>query len=147
MAVFDHIVVGVDGSENSMAALEKGAELADLTGAEFSILTVYRHHSMLEASLSMVRADDPGNMDDILREHARGIAETAKIRAQELGIDGARAFVKNGPVARSIIEFAHEHRADLIVIGGRGLGTVETYLLGSVSHKVTGLSERPVLVV
>jgi nucleotide-binding universal stress UspA family protein len=33
------------------------------------------------------------------------------------------------------------------VIGSRGMGTMEGYLLGSVSHKVTGLSEVPVLVV
>jgi len=45
------------------------------------------------------------------------------------------------------VSFANEHEADLIVIGARGLGSVETFLLGSVSHKVTGLSKLPVLVV
>ena len=36
---------------------------------------------------------------------------------------------------------------DLIVVGSRGLGATENYLLGSVSHKVTGLAACPVLVV
>ena len=146
--MFKHILVPVDGSPNAMAALEKGVALQSLTGAEFSILTVYRHHSMLEASLSMIRPDEPPkNLDDVMRGHAREIAESAKARAVELGADGARAFVRNGPVARSIVAFADEHGADLIVIGSRGMGSIESYLLGSISHKVTGIAECPVLVV
>lgn len=145
--MFKHILVPVDGSKNALAALEKAVELQALTGATLSILTIYRHHSMLEASLSMVRPDEPGNMDDIMRGHAREIAEAAKTHAVGLGARGARAFVRNGPVARGIIAFAAEHDADLIVIGSRGIGSVEGYLLGSVSHKVTGIAECPVLVV
>ncbi|HEY9022120.1 MAG TPA: universal stress protein, partial [Paracoccaceae bacterium] len=57
------------------------------------------------------------------------------------------AFTRAGQPARTIVSFAKEHEADLIVIGARGLGSVETFLLGSVSHKVTGLSKLPVLVV
>jgi nucleotide-binding universal stress UspA family protein len=102
---------------------------------------------MLEASFSMVRRDEPGLMDDNLREYACEVAEHAKSRAVELGATDARAFVKNGPVARGIISFAKENGVDLIVIGGRGLGSVESYLLGSVSHKVTGTSTCPVMIV
>ena len=145
--MFSHILVPVDGSTNSMAALEKAVELARLANAELTILTIYRHHSMLEASFSMVRPGDPGSIDDSQREYATGVAESAKARARELGSSNARAFVRNGPVARGIIAFAREHRCDLIVIGGRGMGSVESYLLGSVSHKVTGMSGCPVLVV
>lgn len=145
--MFKHILVPVDGSKNAIAALEKAVQLCALTNAKLSILTVYRHHSMLEASLSMVRPDEPGNMDDIMRAHASEIAEAAKARAVELGAQDARAFIRNGPVARGIIAFAEEHDVDLIVIGGRGLGSIEGYLLGSISHKVTGIAECPVLVV
>jgi nucleotide-binding universal stress UspA family protein len=145
--MYKHILVPVDGSENALAALEKAVELQAVTGATLSILTIYRHHSMLEASLSMVRPDEPGNMDDIMRSCARDVAEVAKARALELGAKEPRAFVRNGPVARGIIAFAEEHGADLIVIGSRGMGTVEGYLLGSVSHKVTGMADCPVLVV
>ena len=145
--MFKNILVPVDGSENANSALAKAVELTKLSGASLTILTVYRHHSMLEASLSMVRPDDPGNMDDIMRSHATEVAESAKARAVELGATEPRAFVRNGPVARGIVSFAKEHDIDIIVIGGRGLGSVEGYLLGSVSHKVTGIAECPVLVV
>ena len=145
--MFSRILVPVDGSKNALAALEKAVELQALTGAELRILTVYRHYSLLEASFSMVRPKEPETMDDVMREHARKVAEEAKDHAIEKGASDPRAFVKNGPVARSIIAFAEEHRSDLIVIGSRGLGSLEEYLLGSVSHKVTGLAPCPVLVV
>ena len=145
--MFKHILVPVDGSRPSLAALEHAVSLAALTGAELSILTVWRHHGMLEASLSMVRADTPEHLDTVLRSHAEEIAEETKARAKELGAQAVRAFVKNGPVARSIVAFAGEHGCDLIVLGSRGTGTVDRYLLGSVSHKVTSVAECPVLVV
>jgi nucleotide-binding universal stress UspA family protein len=145
--MFKHILVPVDGSQASLAALDKGAEIAGMCDAELSILTVWRHHGMLEGSLSMVRPQDPRPLDDALREHATGIAEAAKARARELGAGGARAFVRNGHVARGILAFAAEHKCDLIVLGSRGTGTIDAYLLGSVSHKVTSMAECPVLVV
>jgi nucleotide-binding universal stress UspA family protein len=145
--MFKHILIPVDGSYAANAAVDKAVDLAGLSGAEVTILTIFRHHGMLEGSLSMVRRDDPGPLDDILREHATSIAETAKTRAMERGAKDVRAFVKNGPVARSILAFAEEHDVDLIVIGSRGAGTVDKYLLGSVSHKVTSVAACPVLVV
>ncbi|MCT8974193.1 universal stress protein [Microbaculum marinisediminis] len=145
--MFKHILVPVDGSENALKALEKAVELKALTGAELTVLTIYRHHSMLEASFSMVRPQEPGNMDDIMRDAAKDVAEGAKAHAGELGAGNVRAFVRNGPVARNIVAFAEEHDVDLIVIGSRGLGSIESYLLGSVSHKVTGTAKCPVLVV
>ncbi|MCM2563130.1 universal stress protein [Lutimaribacter sp. EGI FJ00015] len=145
--MFNRILVPFDGSVGGEQALIKAVELAKVTGAEIQVLTVYRHHSMLEASFSMVRASDPGNMDDAMRSHAREVAEHAKKLAKEHGAETVRAFVKTGQPARTIVRFANEHECDLIVLGARGMGSVEGYLLGSVSHKVTGLSRVPVLVV
>ena len=145
--MFTHRLAPIDGSKNAVAARDTAVQLSALSGAKLTILTVYRHHSMLEASFSMVRPEEPGNMDDILRGHAEEVAGIAKTRAIEMGATGARAFVRNGPVARSIVAFASQQGVDLIVLGGRGLGSVEGYLLGSVSHKVTGLAECPVKVV
>lgn len=145
--MFKRILVPFDGSKGGEQALKKAAELAALCDAEINILTVYRHHSMLEASLSMVRPDDPGNIDDIMRAHAKEVAEHGKSVAREVGQDNIRAFVKSGPTSRTIVKFAEERGADLVVIGSRGMGSVEGYLLGSVSHKVTGLCKIPVLVV
>lgn len=145
--MFNRIVVPFDGSKGAGKALEMAVGLQKLCGAELLIVTIYRHHSYLEASLSMVRVEQPENLDDVLRGHAKQIVAHAKEEATKLGATKVRGFVRNGPVARGIVAFADEHDADLIVLGSRGLGSVEGYLLGSVSHKVTGISEVPVLVV
>ncbi len=50
-------------------------------------------------------------------------------------------------MARTIVSFAEEKGCDLIVVGSRGLGASEGYMLGSVSHKVTSLTSIPVLVI
>ncbi|UOM32732.1 universal stress protein [Acuticoccus sp. I52.16.1] len=145
--MFKRILVPCDGSAHASEALTKAVELQKLTGAELLLLTVYRHYSHLEATFSMVRREAPKAMDDAMREYAEDIARQTKERAVGLGAANPRAFVKNGPVARSIIGFAEEHACDLLVIGKRGIGSMEEYLLGSVSHKVTGLAKCPVLVV
>ncbi|MBI6628538.1 universal stress protein [Pontibaca salina] len=146
--MFKNILVPFDGSVGAEKALRKAAQLAKLCeGAQITILTVYRHHSMLEASFSMVRAADPGNMDDNMRDYAREVAEHGKKLLTELGITNLRAFARVGQPARTIVAFSRQHEHDLIVMGSRGMGSVESYLLGSVSHKVTGLAPMPVMVV
>ncbi|MAL78046.1 MAG: universal stress protein UspA [Sneathiella sp.] len=145
--MFKKILIPVDGSEPSQKAMEMAVNLQKSFDCELYILTVFRHHSLLEASLSMVRSAEPEVMDDILRKHASSVAESAKKAAQELGAEKVRAFVKNGPPARTIVSFAKDKDVDLIVLGSRGHGDVEGFLLGSVSHKVTSLAKCPVMVV
>ena len=147
--MFTRILVAYDGSKGADGALEKAVELCRLCGAEMLVLTVYRHHSILEASLSMVRGGDhtKGNLDDAMREASREAAEHAKSRAIALGVPEVHAFIKGGPSARTIVGFARDRACDLIVVGSRGLGASEGYMLGSVSHKVTSITSVPVLVV
>ena len=145
--MFKHILVPVDGSKGALDALDLAVKLQKSSDAELLLLTVFRHHSLLEGSMSMVRPDDPRNIDDALRDHAKEVAEAAKKHALDQGANAPRAFVKNGPPARTIVKFARDREVDLIVLGSRGLGDLEGYLLGSVSHKVTSLADCPVMVV
>lgn len=146
--MFDKILVAVDGSQASQAAVDQAVKLQTLCGGELIILTVFRHQSLLEGSLSMIKVDEPQNVvDDVMRDHAREIVEAAKAQAIEAGSQSPRAFVKRGPPARTIVAFGEEHGADLIILGARGTGDIENFLLGSVSHKVTSLANVPVMVV
>ena len=145
--MFERILVPVDGSDRALAALELAVQLQIKCEAELMLLCVYRHYSLLEASMSMVNPERPENLDASMREYATNVAETAKQHAREHGSTNVRAFVKSGPPARTIVNFAKDKNVGLIVLGSRGLGDVEGYLLGSVSHKVTSLSHCPTLVV
>ncbi|MDZ5697135.1 universal stress protein [Chelativorans sp. M5D2P16] len=145
--MFKRILVPMDGSIGATKALDMAVQMQKSTGAELLLLTVYRHHSLLEASTSMVRPADPGNIDQALRDHAKEVADTAKRHAVEQGANAPRAFVKSGQPARTIVRFSKDREVDLIVLGSRGLGDLEGYLLGSVSHKVTSLADCPVMVV
>lgn len=97
--------------------------------------------------MSMVRPEEPENIDDAMRGHAKQVGEEAKKIAAEEGASKVRGFVKAGQPARTIVKFGQEHEVDLIIVGSRGLGDVESFLLGSVSHKVTSLAACPVMVV
>ena len=147
--MFERILIPYDGSVGAERALVKAIQLARLCDAQLTVLTVFRHHSMLEASVSMVRGalDPGGNLDEAMRSAAREAADHAKTRAMAEGLGKVSAFIKAGPPARTIVAFGKEKGCDLIVLGSRGMGATEGYLLGSVSHKVTGLADCPVMVV
>jgi len=139
--VFAKILVPLDGSEGAGRALETALELAERFDAELSLLCVFRHHSPLEASLSMVRARGPMDRpDDALKGYAGDIVAAAKARAIAAGVTPTEAIIKRGQPARSIVEFAKDRGIDAIVMGSRGTGDIEGLLLGSVSHKVTSLA-------
>ena len=145
--MFKSILAASDRSEGSEAALRKAAELTTMRGAELTVLKLFRHHFVLEGSMYVTNAEQPDDVDEIMRTHAKEVAENGASIARQTGCRNIRAFVKGGPTARTIVGFSKEHENDLIVMGSCGLGSIEGYLLGSVSHKVTDLAECPVLVV
>lgn len=149
MAVFNRILVPVDGSSGAMKALEKAIGLQRITDAEILVLCVFKHHSLREASLSMVR---PGRLDlpdDALKEYATDIAMSAKqyITDHDVPKERLRAFVKGGRPASTIVQFARQRECDLIVVGAQGTTDEASVLLGSVAHRVAGAAHCPVLVV
>lgn len=59
----------------------------------------------------------------------------------------AEVVVVNPPVVKAIVEQARRRRADVIVVGSRGRGTLQSALLGSISRDVTHEAQCAVLVV
>ena len=145
--MFERILVAVDGSDHALDALKLAVGIQSKFASKLLILCVYRHHSLLEGSMSMVRPETPENLDDSMREFASAVVENAKTFATKHGAKDVRGFINSGPPARTIVNFAKDKNADLIVLGSRGVGDVEGFLLGSVSHKVTSLADCPVMVV
>jgi nucleotide-binding universal stress UspA family protein len=81
-------------------------------------------------------------------ERAERVAHEGLELARDAGFAAEeRTEVGGGSVWQSIIGVADDIEADLIVVGARGLSTVQSVLLGSVSNAVVHHSSRPVLVV
>jgi len=145
--MFNKILVAVDGSKTALNALEKAIKLQELTDAEIYLLCVFKHHSLFEASLSMVRPVDVQIPDKSLMEFAREVVNQAKEFAKEKGAKNVRGFVKGGRPSKVIVQFADEHDIDLIVLGTHGTHSKDGMILGSVAHRVSSMAKRPTLIV
>jgi hypothetical protein len=75
--MYQRILVPVDGSQGSLKALDHAAKLQQDNDAELYLLCVFKHHSLFEASLSMVRPNDVQLPDDALKEYASSVADQA----------------------------------------------------------------------
>ena len=80
--MFQKILAPVDGSEQSGRAIDVAVDLAGRYGGTVMILCVYRHHSPLEASLSMVRAVQP-KMKAIQAKYKDKTSKDAKMKMQQ----------------------------------------------------------------
>ena len=139
------IVVGVDGSEGSRAALRWALRQADGQDATVEAVTVFSCPAP-GALLAMEAMPIPQVNVDELRREAEELLGTTVAQVQE-EVDVHPEVVEavlEGPVARRLIERADG--ADLLVVGSRGLGGFRGLLLGSVGHQVVSHAPCPVVV-
>lgn len=137
--MYKHIMVAVDGSENSGRAVDQALMLAKASGEGVKV-----------SILSVINIDVYSDMvyDPIL---AHGDAQKEKISPatkefEEAGVT-AEIELLHGRPAEEIIRCVNNSDADLLVIGSRGLNTLQEFAIGSVSHKVLKHAKCPVLVV
>jgi nucleotide-binding universal stress UspA family protein len=137
------IVVGVDGSADSLDALGSAAELARESGARLVVIHV-RHESGV-ASLGSV-AGGTAAMSEALDQ----LEEQTRERVSDAlaGRDVGWQFdVAPGDPAHALIAAAQDQHATAIVVGGRHHGVVGGLIVGSVAQKLVRHSPVSVLVV
>ena len=83
----------------------------------------------------------------IYRELGERILARCKDRVADLGDVEVAIVAEDGDPADRILAIAEREKADLIVMGRRGLGDLKGLLLGSVTHKISQLSNCPCLTV
>jgi nucleotide-binding universal stress UspA family protein len=130
------IVVGVDGSPTSLAALRFAHRQAQLTGAELHAVTTWAYPLSFDEPVDAT--DWQANAETIL-DTALGEALAASDAA------GVLRHVAEGHPAGVLL--ASVEAADLLVVGSRGHGGFTGMLLGSVSQHVAAHSPCPVVVV
>lgn len=174
--MIDKILLAVDGSYHAQRATDLAAELADKLKANLFIVHVLMHNRpgaelvrmaevehLVEQAHAIAVPNTPyaqGQYFEILNrpsidaENARVISALgdqivarAKARCRDLGVDTAKTFVRAGDYADEILEVAQDIGADMVVVGSRGLGTVKSTVLGSVSQKLLHHADCTVTVV
>jgi nucleotide-binding universal stress UspA family protein len=136
------IVVGVDGSDASVAALTWAAEEARLRDAELHVVTSFGPSGSLTLAGDGI-AWSP-EIFDRMQEHARDVQDRA-IGALDEPLPKLEQEVAMGTPANALLQAAQH--ADLLVIGSRGMGGFKGLLLGSVSHKCVTHAPCPVVVI
>lgn len=137
-----HLVVGIDGSKESEAAMAWGLEQAARRDLEVELVHALAVPVVSDAyGMVMTRPDI-----DELSEYSQGLLDAALASARSQAPDlEIRARLASGPPAAVLIE-ASRH-ADALVVGTRGLGAISGKLLGSVSVRLAGKSVCPVYIV
>jgi len=141
---FKRIVVGYDGSEYSKNALKKAIELAKCTEGEIHIVGVIK-----PIEFGVIDYITPEEIEEYEKEEEtkeeKFLKEAMNI-VKESGLQASYKILEGDP-SEQIMTYADEVKADLIVVGHRGLGGFKRLLLGSTSSEVVKYSNQSVLVV
>ncbi len=82
-----------------------------------------------------------------MAKSSKRILENAKTRCFKAGITFESKIIPGGDIGYDIVKFSKKCKADVIVIGARGLNPLKEMFLGSVSNHVLHKSKIPVLIV
>ena len=147
--MLNKILVPLDGSENADRGFDLACDLALKYGAEICLLHVVHAVGDGPVPESQARFADLENMD--VREAVWSMGSelllAATNRAHGKGVGTVEQKLRVGDPAIEIGKQADDMKADAVIMGRRGLGTLKGLLVGSVSSKVMQLVTCTVVVV
>jgi nucleotide-binding universal stress UspA family protein len=144
--VFTRIVVGTDGSETAGEAVRQARDLAKLTGATLSVVSAYA--PVPDRKVKDQQRDAPADVQYELnpREDVNLVLDAAAADARKEGVEVQTHAVEGDP-AEGILTVAEETKADLIVVGNKGMTGARRFLLGSVPNNISHHAPCSVMVV
>ena len=144
MSAYRTVVVGTDGSDSSLRAVDRAGTIAAQSGAKVYVASAY-----------FPQHDDP-RAADVLKDEGYKTAGAAPIyailkEAHERATAAGAKDVEERPIVGApvdaLVELAEEVNADLLVVGNVGLSTITGRLLGSVPANVSRKAKTDVLIV
>jgi nucleotide-binding universal stress UspA family protein len=132
----ERILLATDGSEDAARAAEAASDLAKRSGAELHVVHVW--HDVRGFAHDFVKRE--------LRRQGQEILDGQVERVRAAGSEVAKAHLRKGRTANEVIALTEEIEVDLLVVGSRGLGTVQRILMGSQSEEIVHRAQVPVLV-
>jgi len=144
--VFNRIVVGTDGSETAGEAVRQAIDLAKLSEATLSIVSAYEPVSKRRVEGEKLDAPADVQYEINPREDVNLVLDTAAAEARKEGVEVQTHPVEGDP-ADAILNVAEESKADLIVVGNKGMTGARRFLLGSVPNNVSHHAPCSVLII
>lgn len=144
MSGYKTVVVGTDGSDSSLRAVDRAGALASGPDARLVVATAY------------FPSTDDSRAADVLKDEGYKMAGNAPIyailreardRAKAAGATSIEEKAIVGAPVDALVDLAEEVEADLLVVGNVGLSTIAGRLLGSVPANVARRSKVDVLIV
>lgn len=138
--MYKNILLAVDGSEHSLRAAKEAVKITSLCN-DCTVEVVYV-------------VDYSKSKDEVL--HSQGKEELEHSRRKKLlpieeqlksGNLSYQLKLLHGEPGPAIVDYANKEKFDLVIIGSRGLNSLQEMVLGSVSHKVVKRVKCPVLIV
>ncbi|MDW7771755.1 MAG: universal stress protein [Desulfobulbaceae bacterium] len=140
MANYRKILVAYDGSPTAKTALAVGAEIAKSEKSWIKVLAVV---PVYDGDLELIGVS---NIKDTITGPGQELLAEAKSLAKEYDVHVFTNLEQGEPFER-IVHVAHDENCDLIVMGRSGLSHLERELMGGVTARVIGHTDRHVLIV
>jgi len=145
--MFSKLLLASDGSDYALRAAEAAAQLAKGLGTSVTILHVFTMPVLQMSVPGSPGVDmDPGAVNAYIEQVQDSVARRTGRVLDEAGVP-YEILTEVGHPAEVIVRIAEDDGYDLIVLGSRGMTAFKSFLLGSVSDKVSHHAHCPVLIV
>lgn len=135
---WNRILVGTDGSRFSTVAINKAIDFAKAYGGQLVVVSVVDVPAEFYA-------EAPQAVEDMVKK-AKEYTAAVRKQAEAAGVK-AESFIGEAEAYQAIVKLAKEQHVDMIVLGSHGRTGLKRLLMGSVTEKVIGHAQCPVLVV
>src|ERR1700742_3743415 len=133
MSAYQTVVVGTDGSESSLRAVDRAAAIAAEYGAKLIVATAHLPVQEEKGRYAIPPGSDHGQDYRTVGEAPYyAILQDARERAHRAGAKDVEEKAVVGAPVTALVQLVKDVHADLLVIGNVGLSTVAGRLLGSV---------------
>lgn len=146
MSSYSKVLVGTDGSASATRAVERAAQVAADAGATLLIASAYQPISERDRQSAMnqlgedaykVMGSNPA--EDALRD--------AEALARKNGVESVETIAEAGDPVDVLVAMIDARKADLCIVGNRGLNSLAGRLLGSVPANISHRASCDVLIV
>ncbi|OBH55430.1 universal stress protein [Mycobacterium sp. E2479] len=148
MTAYRTVVVGTDGSDSSLRAVERAGAIAAEHDATLIVVTAHTPVREEKGRYAIPPGSDHGEDYRLVGEAPYyAILQDARERAHKAGAKNVEEKPVVGAPVNALVQLVEEVAADLLVIGNVGLSSVAGRLLGSVPSEVSRRAKTDVLIV